>query len=46
MGQHSKGAKITEAGKIADAKGTVFYEAEVHEKDLLFDEKGNFVKIN
>jgi hypothetical protein len=44
--QHYKGVKITEAGKVTDAKGTTMYEAEVKGKDLLFDEKGNFLKID
>ena len=39
-----KGAKITEAGKVTDAKGKLSYEAEVHGKDVIFDENGNFVK--
>lgn len=38
------GAKIAEAAKIVDAKGTVTFEAEVNKKDVLFDEKGNFIK--
>jgi hypothetical protein len=42
--QHYKGAKITEAGKVTDAKGLISYEAEVKGKDLVFDEKGNFLK--
>ena len=42
--EHYKGAKITEAGKVIDAKGTLSYEAEVNRKDIIFDEKGNFVK--
>ncbi|MDB5199116.1 MAG: hypothetical protein JWO92_1079 [Chitinophagaceae bacterium] len=42
--EHYKGAKITEAGKVTDAKGKTFYEAEVNRKDIVFDEKGNFVK--
>ncbi|MEO5782848.1 MAG: PepSY-like domain-containing protein [Ginsengibacter sp.] len=41
---HYKGAKITEAGKVTDAKGKISYEAEVNRKDIVFDEKGNFVK--
>jgi ABC-type sulfate transport system substrate-binding protein len=44
--QHYKGAKIAEAGKVTDAKGTIMYEAEVKGKDLVFDEKGNFLKID
>lgn len=44
--QHYKGVKITEAGKVTDAKGTIMYEAEIHGKDLIFDEKGNFMKID
>ena len=42
--QHYKGAKITEAGKVTDAQGKLSYEAEVHGKDIIFDENGNFVK--
>lgn len=42
--QHYNGAKITEAGKVTDAKGKLSYEAEVHGKDIVFDENGNFVK--
>lgn len=42
--QHYKGAKITEAGRVTDAKGKIFYEAEVKGRDIVFDEKGNFVK--
>ncbi len=36
--------KVKEAAKITDAKGTVTYEAEVNEKDLIFDHQGNFLK--
>jgi hypothetical protein len=43
---HDGGAKITEAGKVTDAKGKIRYEAEVKGKDLLFDEKGDFLKID
>ncbi len=42
--QHYKGTKITEAGKVTDAKGKISYEAEVNRKDVIFDENGNFVK--
>jgi hypothetical protein len=38
------GLKITEAGKVTDAAGNLRYEAEVKGRDLLFDEKGNFLK--
>ena len=43
---HYAGVKITEAGKVTDAEGRTRYEAEVKGKDLLFDEKGNFIKID
>ena len=43
---HYPGAKVTEAGKVTDAEGRTRYEAEVKGKDLLFDEKGNFLKID
>ncbi|MDN3581853.1 PepSY-like domain-containing protein [Mucilaginibacter flavus] len=39
-----KGAKIKEAGKVTDATGKTFYEAEIKGGDLIFDESGNFVK--
>jgi hypothetical protein len=41
-----KGAKIAEAGKVTDAAGRTMYEAEVKGKDLVFDEQGNFLKID
>lgn len=40
-----KGMKIAETAKITKADGTVQYEAEVKGKDLLFDAKGNPVKL-
>jgi len=39
-------SKISEAGKVTDAKGTHLFEAEIKGKDLLFDEKGKFIKID
>ncbi|HEY8658774.1 MAG TPA: PepSY-like domain-containing protein [Hanamia sp.] len=42
--QHYNGAKVTEAGKVTDAKGNLSYEAEVKGKDVIFDANGNFVK--
>ncbi|MEO8862387.1 MAG: PepSY-like domain-containing protein [Ginsengibacter sp.] len=44
VNQHYKGTKITEAGKVTDAKGNTSYEAEVKGRDVIFDEHGNFVK--
>ena len=43
--QHYKGSKITEAGKVTDAHGKISYEAEVKKKDIIFDERGSFVKV-
>jgi len=38
---------IVEAGKVTDASGKQFYEAEVKgEKDLIFDMEGKFVKAD
>ncbi len=42
---HYKGAAVTEAGDVTDAQGKHSYEAEVNKKDIIFDEKGNFVKV-
>ncbi len=39
------GKKIKEASKITMANGTIFFEAEVDGKDYIFDEQGNFVRI-
>ncbi len=41
---HYKGAAIKEGAKITNADGSVNYEAEVNKMDVLFDEKGNFLK--
>ncbi|MGZ3752621.1 MAG: PepSY-like domain-containing protein [Mucilaginibacter sp.] len=41
---HYNGAKIREAGKVTDAAGKHFFEAEIKGKDLIFDESGKFVK--
>lgn len=41
---HYNGAKITEAGRVTNAKGEMSYEAEVNGKDIIFDEKGNYLK--
>lgn len=42
--QHYKGAAIKEAGKVTDAAGKHMFEAEIKGKDLIFDEKGIFIK--
>ena len=41
--QHYKGAKITEAGKVTDAKGKTSYEAEVNKKEQNIS---NSMKLN
>ncbi|NCD71140.1 PepSY-like domain-containing protein [Mucilaginibacter agri] len=46
VNKNYKGKKITEAGKVTDAKGKIMYEAEVKGKDLVFDENGAFLKID
>ena len=42
--EHYKGAVIKEGAKITKADGTVNYEAEINKTDVLFDEKGKFLK--
>jgi ATP-dependent protease HslVU (ClpYQ) peptidase subunit len=44
VAEHYKGEKIKEAAKIMDSKGTVTYEAEINNKDLIFDSTGKFIK--
>lgn len=43
---HYGNARISEPRKVTDAAGNTRYEAEVRGKDLLFDDKGNFIKID
>ena len=42
--KHYQGVNITEASKIVTAKGVTLYEAETKDKDIMFDDKGNFTK--
>jgi hypothetical protein len=44
VSKNYSGATIKEASEITDAKGVKTYEAEIKGKDLVFDEKGNFLK--
>jgi hypothetical protein len=44
VSKHYHGVKIAEAGKITDAAGKHMYEAEIKGKDLIFDDKGVFLK--
>lgn len=44
ISKNYKDAKIKEATKITDAKGTVTYEAEIKDRDLIFDSNGKFIK--
>lgn len=41
---HYKNSRVTEAGKVTDARGRHFFEAEVRGRDVIFDENGSFVK--
>jgi hypothetical protein len=43
---HYKGVKITEAGKVTNAKNETMYEVEIKGKDVLFDKDGNFMKVD
>ena len=42
--EHYKSAKLGDMGKVNDAKGNTSYEVEIHGKDVIFDENGNFEK--
>ena len=44
--EHYNGKTIKEGAKITRADGTINFEAEVERNDLLFDVKGNFLKIS
>ncbi len=41
---HYKNAKFGDVGKVLDAQGKTSYELEINRKDVIFDDKGNFVK--
>lgn len=42
--EHYKGKKIESAAKINMADGSLNYEANINDKDVLFDNSGNFIK--
>ncbi len=42
--KHYKGMKMIAAGKVTDAAGKRMIEVEIKGKDLIFDEKGVFIK--
>lgn len=42
---HYKNAKFGDIGKVSDAKGKISYEVEINRKDVIFDENGNFLKV-
>jgi len=44
VAKNYKSTKINEAGKVTDASGKHMFEAEIKGKDLIFDEKGVFIK--
>jgi len=44
VSKNYSGASIKEASEITDAKGVKTYEAEIKGKDIVFDEKGTFLK--
>ena len=41
---HYKTTKFGDVGKATDANGKTSFEVEIHGKDVIFDENGNFVK--
>jgi hypothetical protein len=41
---HYKTTKFGDIGKVLDAKGKTSYEVEINRKDVIFDDKGSFVK--
>lgn len=44
ISQHYKWATIKEAAEIKKTNGDIIYEAEVNHKDILFNNKGAFIK--
>ncbi|MBK0378513.1 PepSY-like domain-containing protein [Mucilaginibacter segetis] len=41
---HYAGKKVSEAGKVTDAAGKITYEAEIKGMEVVFDQKGTFIK--
>ena len=41
---HYAGKKVAEAGKVTDAAGKITYEAEIKGTEIIFDDKGAFIK--
>jgi predicted flavoprotein YhiN len=46
VGKTYKGQKIKEASRITKADGSIFYEAEIKGRELIFDSEGKYVKEN
>ncbi|HVW13031.1 MAG TPA: PepSY-like domain-containing protein [Mucilaginibacter sp.] len=44
--EHYKGVHVKEAGKVTNADGSTNYEAEIKGKDIIFDEQGNYLKLD
>lgn len=44
VSKHYGNAKIKETGKVTDVSGKHMFEVEIKGKDLIFDEKGTFIK--
>lgn len=42
--EHYKTTKFGDVGRVTDANGKTSYEVEIHGKDVIFDDNGNFVK--
>lgn len=45
VAKNYEGRSIKEASEITDVKGVKTYEAEIKGADLVFDAKGNFLKV-
>ena len=43
--EHYKNTRFGDIGKVLDAQGKTSYEVEVNRKDVIFNESGNFVKV-
>jgi len=42
---HYQKHRIKEASRVVDAKNVLTFEAEVEGRDMIFDSKGNFIKV-
>lgn len=44
VSKNYSGKEVSEVAKITTPEGAIMYEVEIDKKDVMFDEKGNFIR--